>query len=65
MAADPDPGAPDGGAQNGGDEPREGRRPDPGVPLFLKAIWAVFAVWAVVYVVLYLVPEFREWRGGR
>jgi hypothetical protein len=48
-----------------GDAPVEGERPDPGVPLLLKAIWAAFALWAVVYVVLYLVPEFREWRAGR
>ncbi len=46
--------------------PREGGDGhDPGVPLFLKLLWAAFAVWAAVYTVRYLVPEFREWWGSR
>lgn len=56
MAGDPEDGDP---------VPGGGHRPDPGVPLILKLIWAAFALWAVVYVATYLVPEFREWSGSR
>jgi hypothetical protein len=34
------------------------------VPLVVKILWSAFAIWAVVYFVTYLVPEFRDWRGG-
>jgi hypothetical protein len=40
------------------------RGEDPPIPLFLKVVWSVFAIWAAWYVVTYLVPEFRLWRSG-
>ena len=40
------------------------RGEDPPIPLFVKGIWAVFAIWAAYYIVVYLVPEFRLWKSG-
>jgi hypothetical protein len=37
---------------------------DPPVPALLKAVWAVFALWAAYYALAYLVPEFRLWKAG-
>ena len=40
------------------------RGEDPPIPVVIKVIWAVFAVWAAYYIVVYLVPDFRLWRSG-
>lgn len=45
-------------------DPPASEGPDPGVPLVVKILWSAFAIWAVAYFVLYLVPDFRDWRGG-